>query len=148
MEGIYELRRWDGLRCHDIHTKFHEDWFSHSKVDEGDTQTHRQHGDLISLLLFFQKKESRLIIRVYIYLWSCCVWLFSKYNYLCLTWNSPWELCPLIPFRLLVLNPPLLHYQHEGMNSMQHSSSVIGHGVFNIRFLITNILENINMILH
>jgi hypothetical protein len=27
----------------------------------GDSQTHRQHGDLISLLLFFQNKESRLI---------------------------------------------------------------------------------------
>jgi hypothetical protein len=30
--GIYEVRRLDGLRCHDIHTKFHKDWFSHSKV--------------------------------------------------------------------------------------------------------------------
>jgi hypothetical protein len=27
-------------------------------------QTHRQQGDLISLLLFFQHKESRLIIRL------------------------------------------------------------------------------------
>jgi hypothetical protein len=27
---------------------------------EGDSQTHRQHGGLISLLLFFQNKESRL----------------------------------------------------------------------------------------
>jgi hypothetical protein len=26
----------------------------------GDTQTHRQHGDRISLLLFFQNKENRL----------------------------------------------------------------------------------------
>jgi hypothetical protein len=25
----------DGLRCHDIHTEFHKDWFSHSKVDGG-----------------------------------------------------------------------------------------------------------------
>jgi hypothetical protein len=31
-EGIYEVSRWDGLRCHDIHTKFHKDWFGHSKV--------------------------------------------------------------------------------------------------------------------
>jgi hypothetical protein len=29
-------------------------------VDKEDTQTHRHHGDLISLLLFFQEKESRL----------------------------------------------------------------------------------------
>jgi hypothetical protein len=28
--------------------------------DRGDTQTHRQQRDLISLLLFFQNKESRL----------------------------------------------------------------------------------------
>jgi hypothetical protein len=24
-----------GVRCHDIHTKFHEDWFRHSKADSG-----------------------------------------------------------------------------------------------------------------
>jgi hypothetical protein len=35
MGDIYEIRRWDGLRCHDTHTKFHEDWFRHSKVDGG-----------------------------------------------------------------------------------------------------------------
>jgi hypothetical protein len=36
---IYEVCRWDGLRCHDIHTKFHKDWFRHSKIDRADTQT-------------------------------------------------------------------------------------------------------------
>jgi hypothetical protein len=30
MGVIYELHRWDSLRRHDIHTKFHEDWFGHS----------------------------------------------------------------------------------------------------------------------
>jgi hypothetical protein len=25
MGRIYEARRWNGLRCHDIHTKFHKD---------------------------------------------------------------------------------------------------------------------------
>jgi hypothetical protein len=30
------------------------------KLIKGDTQTHRQHDDLISLLLFFQNKESML----------------------------------------------------------------------------------------
>jgi hypothetical protein len=30
------------------------------KLIGGDSQTHRQHGDLIRLLLFFQNKESRL----------------------------------------------------------------------------------------
>jgi hypothetical protein len=29
----------------------------------GDSQTHREHGDLISLLSFFKNKESRLIIK-------------------------------------------------------------------------------------
>jgi hypothetical protein len=47
--GIYEVRRWDGLRCHGIHTKFHKDWFRHSKVNRGDSQTQRQHGDHIRL---------------------------------------------------------------------------------------------------
>jgi hypothetical protein len=60
MWGTYEVRRWDGLRRHDIHTKFHNVWFIHSKV-LGGTQTHRQHGDRISLLSFFQNKELSLI---------------------------------------------------------------------------------------
>jgi hypothetical protein len=34
---------------HNINTKFHEIWFSHSKVDREYTQ-HRQHGDCTSLL--------------------------------------------------------------------------------------------------
>jgi hypothetical protein len=50
MEGIYEVRCWDGLRCHDIHMKFNKDCLRHSKVDRGDSQTRRYHGDLISLL--------------------------------------------------------------------------------------------------
>jgi hypothetical protein len=43
-------------------TKFNKDLFRHSKVDRGDAQTdtHTEYGDLISLLLFFQNKESRL----------------------------------------------------------------------------------------
>jgi hypothetical protein len=27
MGGIYEVSRWDGFMLHDIHTKFHEDWY-------------------------------------------------------------------------------------------------------------------------
>jgi hypothetical protein len=53
MGGIYEVRLSDGFTCQDIHTMFHDDRFRHSKVDKGDTQTHRQHDDLISLPLFF-----------------------------------------------------------------------------------------------
>jgi hypothetical protein len=37
-------------------------WFNHSKVNRGDIQTHREHGDRISLRSVFQSKESRLII--------------------------------------------------------------------------------------
>jgi hypothetical protein len=30
----------EGLRCHDIHTTFHKDWFRHSKADgEGHTDS-------------------------------------------------------------------------------------------------------------
>jgi hypothetical protein len=36
------------------------------KLLGGDTQTHRQHGDLISLIPFFQNKESRLKISSYL----------------------------------------------------------------------------------
>jgi hypothetical protein len=35
LEQIYEVRRPDWLRCCVVHTKFHEDWFSDSKVDRG-----------------------------------------------------------------------------------------------------------------
>jgi predicted alpha/beta hydrolase len=49
-----------GSGAHDIHTEFYKDWARYSKVDREDTQTHRQHGDRISLLLFFQNKASRL----------------------------------------------------------------------------------------
>jgi hypothetical protein len=66
MGWIYEVRRWDGLRCHVIHTKFHKQWFRHSNVDSGGggvahtNKTHRQQDDLISLIYFFQNEESRI----------------------------------------------------------------------------------------
>jgi hypothetical protein len=62
MGGIYEVRRWDGLRCHFIHTRFHKDWFRYSIADRGETQTHRhrQDGDSVNLYLFLQNNESRL----------------------------------------------------------------------------------------
>jgi hypothetical protein len=63
MGWINEVGYRDGLRCHDIDTKFNKDWMSHSKVDSRDMQTHkqRQHGDRISLLLFLENKGSGLI---------------------------------------------------------------------------------------
>jgi hypothetical protein len=42
MGVIYELYHGDGLRCRDIHAKFHKNWFRHTKVVSGDTQTHRK----------------------------------------------------------------------------------------------------------
>jgi hypothetical protein len=35
MGGFYKVYQQDGLHCHDMHTKFHEDWFRHPKVDGG-----------------------------------------------------------------------------------------------------------------
>jgi hypothetical protein len=40
--------------ANDTHTKVHKNWFRHSDVDGGgDLQTHREHGDLISVLSLF-----------------------------------------------------------------------------------------------
>jgi uncharacterized C2H2 Zn-finger protein len=63
------IRLFRCLRCRDICTKFHKDWFRHSEVNRGHTHTHTQERDLISLLcfFFFQNKESRLeIIKCFI----------------------------------------------------------------------------------
>jgi hypothetical protein len=61
MGGICEVYPWDGLRCYDICTKFHKDWFIHWKVGKGrytDTQTARCPQK--SYFYFFQNKESKL----------------------------------------------------------------------------------------
>jgi hypothetical protein len=60
MGGIYEVRHCDGLRCHNTHTKFYKGGFKYSNIVRGDTQTHREQGDFISLILFFLNKENRL----------------------------------------------------------------------------------------
>jgi hypothetical protein len=39
MEGIYEVRSWDGLRWHDIYTKSHDDRFKHSSNIKNITST-------------------------------------------------------------------------------------------------------------
>jgi hypothetical protein len=39
----------DELSCHDVRTKFNKDWFRHSKVIKGDTQTHR-HTDRMEIV--------------------------------------------------------------------------------------------------
>jgi hypothetical protein len=56
MGGIYEVRRQDWLRFHDIHTKFHKNWFRHSKVDMGGGG----HRNSKVILLFFRNKEYTL----------------------------------------------------------------------------------------
>jgi hypothetical protein len=63
MGFIYEVRRWDKLR--------------------GDSQTHRQHGDHISLLLFFQNKERRLKIELIL----CCLIIKLLEDW---SWNKSW----------------------------------------------------------
>jgi hypothetical protein len=40
--GTYEVRCSDGLRGHDIHTKFHKDWFTHSKLNSGGGDRHTE----------------------------------------------------------------------------------------------------------
>jgi hypothetical protein len=42
--------RWNGLRCHDTHIKFHKDWFRHSKIDEGWGASFIEHCYYVSLL--------------------------------------------------------------------------------------------------
>jgi hypothetical protein len=58
MRGIFEVCHFDGLKCHD--TRFHKDWFRRSEVNRGDSQTHREYGDCISLLSFFFLQNKRL----------------------------------------------------------------------------------------
>jgi hypothetical protein len=53
-DGIYERCRWDGLRCLDTHTRFHEDWFSHSRVNRN-VNTQQCHP--ISLFSVLQNKS-------------------------------------------------------------------------------------------
>jgi hypothetical protein len=66
MGGIYDVRRWDGLKCLDIIPSFIKTDSPIQKLIGGGgytdrhTHTYRQQGDLISLLLFYQNKESRL----------------------------------------------------------------------------------------
>jgi hypothetical protein len=59
MWGIYEIRRWDGLRCHELHIRFHKDWFRNSKIDTGeytDTQTAwKSHNPI--LIFFFKLRK-------------------------------------------------------------------------------------------
>jgi hypothetical protein len=58
MEGMYEVSRSDGLRCHDTHTKFYKDWLRHLIFFlRGYTHAHRREGDLISLILFFKIRK-------------------------------------------------------------------------------------------
>jgi hypothetical protein len=54
MEGIYEVHRWDGIRCHDIYTKGHKDWFRHSEFNRG-RFTDTQNGNNLKPTLVFWK---------------------------------------------------------------------------------------------
>jgi hypothetical protein len=60
--GIYEVRRSDGLRGNDIRTNLQKDRLRRSEFGNGDSQTLRQHEDLINFPSLLQTKESRLTI--------------------------------------------------------------------------------------
>lgn len=66
MGGILEVRRWDWLTCHDVHTKFHKDWFMHSRG------IHKYRDDGLSLLSFFRSKDIRLKIRFIVFFIMSC----------------------------------------------------------------------------
>jgi hypothetical protein len=58
MGGIYEVVcRCDGLKCHDVRTKFYKDWFKHSKVDSEGIHRHTDKMETACLLLYFHSKE-------------------------------------------------------------------------------------------
>jgi hypothetical protein len=72
MRGIYEVRRCDGLRCNDIPSFIQiSSGIQNLLVREGDSQTHGQHDDLISIILCFQNKESRLQKFDFVYILTC-----------------------------------------------------------------------------
>jgi hypothetical protein len=65
VEGILEVRRWDEFRCHNIHNKFHKDWFRHSKVNRrGFSDTQAAWKSHNPTFFFFQNKQNRLIRKV------------------------------------------------------------------------------------
>jgi hypothetical protein len=50
MGVIYEVHRWADLRWHDMHTKFHEDWFGHSAIIKVVPSTVRDAAVLVLLM--------------------------------------------------------------------------------------------------
>jgi hypothetical protein len=64
MGGIYVIRHWDGLMCHDIHTILIKIVSGIRKlIGGGNSQAHRQHGDRISLLYESRLKAGEWSIR-------------------------------------------------------------------------------------
>jgi hypothetical protein len=59
IEGIYEVRRWDGLRWHDINTKFYRDW-AFQKLIRGIHMFTETASWSHKIIFIFQNKESRL----------------------------------------------------------------------------------------
>jgi hypothetical protein len=61
MGGIYEVRRWDEFRCHDIYIKFNKNWFRHSKVD-GMIHRHTQSMVIESTFFFFKMRKLKCLV--------------------------------------------------------------------------------------
>jgi hypothetical protein len=73
MRGIYEVWRWDGIRCHDVHTRFLKDWFRHSKVTAGQVYI-----DSMEIArAYFRKAGKRNKGSHYFYSSRSCVKLFT-----------------------------------------------------------------------
>jgi hypothetical protein len=74
--------RSSGNNCSPTFLSYDMDYIENQKF-KGDTQTHRWQGDLISLCLFFQNKESRLK-KWYIFFDIFAGWLmiFQMFGYL------------------------------------------------------------------
>jgi hypothetical protein len=53
--GGYEICHWDGLSCHDMHTRFPEKLVQALKLEGGGIHRDTEKNDLISLILFFSK---------------------------------------------------------------------------------------------
>jgi hypothetical protein len=81
---------WGGLGCHDICTKFHKNWFSIQKLigrGGGGTQTHRENGNHMYLLVLFKNVECRLKMNCFEFMYVAHRLGSVKYSCLQIEWR-------------------------------------------------------------
>jgi hypothetical protein len=61
MRKVYERRRWDGVKCHDVSSMTVDSDIQNKWREYTDTHTHES--GVIAYFYFFQNKESRLITK-------------------------------------------------------------------------------------